>query len=178
NGSYEAALNLTTQDHPDFWFYVPYNLDGSIPLEFVLQDKEGSIVHQTEVTPVANSAGIVQMGLPETLPPLTEGQAYRWFFIVHCDSRVPVFVEGSIEKTSTTAEMRSQLEQASPRDQAALYASEGIWQDALDTLATLYRESPSDTSLQEDWVDLLTSAGLEEVAAEPFLEQPDSASPK
>lgn len=169
NSSYEAVANLTTQPHPDFWFYVPYVLDGSIPLKFVLQDKDDNLVYQTEVAPVANSAGIVQMSLPDTLAPLAEGEAYHWFFIAQCDSRTPVFVEGWIERTPMTADMRSQLAQASPRDQAALYANSGIWQDALDTLVTLYTTNPSSPTLQEDWAELLTSAGLAEVAAEQFL---------
>jgi hypothetical protein len=178
----EAALNLTSQDYPSFWFYISYVSNGNITLEFMLQGNEGNTIYQGQVELVNNRPGIVQIVLPESLPPLVIGEEYYWSFksrciedvnlwlLRHsCQGFIPGWVDGWIERTSTTAEFQSSLELLSLRDQAALYARSGIWQDSLSTLAALYSTNSQDIGLKQDWIDLLSSAGLEAVSSEPFL---------
>ncbi|PSN18733.1 hypothetical protein C7271_10945 [filamentous cyanobacterium CCP5] len=165
----EVVLSQTTQDRPGFWFYVPYTLDGDLPLEFVLQDGDGNTLYQTKFVSETNDFGIVRIVLPETAPALELAAPYRWFFMAYCDRNAPTFVEGWIERVEIAGAMQRQLDQVPVSRQVALYAEQGIWQDALDTLGVLYRQDPQTDALQADWVELLTSAGLEAVAAEDFV---------
>jgi hypothetical protein len=53
--------------------------------------------------------------------------------------------------------------------QVAIYASNGIWYEALTTLAQLRQNSPQDATLQQEWQDLLIFVGLNDIAAKPLL---------
>jgi hypothetical protein len=54
-------------------------------------------------------------------------------------------------------------------EQAALYAKVGIWYDSLSLLAQLKQTQPSDNTFAANWVELLDSVGLEEIATQPLL---------
>lgn len=166
----EVVLSQTTQERPGFWFYVPYPLDSDLPLEFVLQDGEGNTLYQTQFTSEGQGSGIVRVVLPETAPALDLATPYRWFFMAYCDRNAPAFVEGWIERVELPSAVQNQLDQAPASRQVDLYTEQGIWQDALDTLGVLYQQDPQSEAWQTDWVELLTSAGLETVATEDFAD--------
>ena len=59
---------------------------------------------------------------------------------------------------------RVALDEALPEtaaQQAIFYAEQGIWQDALSTLATLRYHHPSNPAVTTDWQELMEAAGLE-----------------
>lgn len=165
----EVVLSLTTHTHPTFWFYVPYRLDGSMALEFVLQDAEGNTLYQIQLTPEANDSGILGVSLPDSSPALATATPYRWFLIAYCDAASPVFVEGWMERVELTAATLEQLEQATLAQKATIYANQGIWQDALMILGSLYLDNPKSNAIAADWSTLLESAGLEILIRERFL---------
>ena len=173
----DFVLSLTTETHPSFWFYVPYVLDEAVTLDFVFQDEIGNTLYRTQFTVDEESPGIVQFSLPDILPPLTVDHTYRWSFF-HCDAAStngPLHATGWIVRTTMDADFEAQLENASELEEASLYATNGIWQDALTTLGELYREDPQDTTLMQNWISLLTSAGLDEVSEQPLIDCCDSA---
>jgi hypothetical protein len=61
-----------------------------------------------------------------------------------------------------------QFEAATPIDRIALYAANGLWYDAIATLATLRRESPDNVIATNQWTALLESVGLSEFAGMPL----------
>ncbi|NJK47021.1 DUF928 domain-containing protein [Candidatus Gracilibacteria bacterium] len=80
-------------------------------------------------------------------------------------------VEGSVERVELNATLKSQLKAAnSARDRVAIYASHGIWYDALTELGELYRTNPQNRKVQEDWADLLHSVGLGAIARVPIVD--------
>jgi hypothetical protein len=162
-------LSLTTQPHPNFWFYVPYQLDGDLDLEFVLQDEIGNTLYQTRLAPAFDRSGIIEVILPDTVPPLALERPYRWFLVAYCEPNSPTFVEGWIERIELDDGVQEQLALASPRQQAGLYATHGIWQDALMTLGSSYRSNPDSVDARDEWIALLDSAGLAKVATEELL---------
>jgi hypothetical protein len=159
--TWESVWTLTTSDYPTFWFYLPYELKGDIPVRFVLLDEQDNTVYRTTWKPTLPTEGILQVPTPDSLPPLQPGQRYHWYFIVECDQ---AYVEGWVQRTELPDATETALRQSSPRDQAAIYAAEGIWQDALTTLATLRLEQPSDPTLRVDWESFLDSGGLGELS--------------
>lgn len=162
---YEDVLSLTTEAHPSFWFYVPYELNEETELEFVFQDEGGGTIYQDTFTTREIGPGIVQISLPESLPALTIGEAYQWYFLAHCDlatNTVSPYVQGWIQRIQLDAQIAAQLEDAPELEQASIYATHGIWQDALTILGK--REH------RTHWTSLLTSVGLADVAEEPYID--------
>lgn len=168
--TFEVVWGLTTAESPTLWFYVPYSLTPKLPLQFVLQDDQDNEVYTgVPLTVFQTSPGIIKFSLPSTVA-LKIGKMYHWYFEIDCASDAPVFVEGWIQRTALKPALLSQLKQASPRQKVALYAANGIWFDALTTLAELRIANPSDSTLQDDWVSLLDSVDLDAIATEPILQ--------
>jgi hypothetical protein len=153
---------LTVSDRPTFWFYVPYTLTQALPVKFVLQDHQDNEIYSTSLTQSGSSPGIVNVQLPATIPPLKSGEQYRWYFLIQCDS-IGTHVEGVVERQPLTPEIQRQLQGKGLKEQAEIYAANGIWYDALTTLAELRRNKSSTPDALLDWQGFLQSAGFETI---------------
>jgi hypothetical protein len=80
-----------------------------------------------------------------------------------------VVATGIVRRVELSADILRELDAADPRQKTVIYAENGIWQDALGTLAAARRANPNDTDLAADWESLLDSVKLGEIAAEPIL---------
>lgn len=172
SNSYDSVLSLTTETHPSFWFYLP-SPNQDITLEFVLQNEAGNTLYQTQMVADVSNSGIVQLALPATVPALAIDQPYQWFLVAHCDAfpnAEPIYVKGWVTRTDVDASLQAQMNAAPMLEQASLYAANGIWQDALTILGERYRDEPQNAELMNYWVELLTSAGFDEVATAPLVE--------
>lgn len=173
NPTIETVYSLTAQARPSFWYYIPYQI-STTQLEFVLQDEDSNILYQGIWSPNQSNSqesnGVIQVSLPETAPALQQNGLYHWFFLAYCDDINPEFVDGWIARSPLSASLGTAVSNATPREQAALYAQNGLWQEALTLLAEKYRESPTDPTWSSDWKNLLESAGLEEVAEESLVD--------
>ena len=161
---WESVWGLTTDETPTLWFYVPYQLTAQLPVTFVLQDKQGKTIYKTSFAS-ETQPGIVSFRLT-TKTRLEVGKMYQWYFAIDCGTQVPIFVKGWVQRVAPNPSLMNQLKAATPRERAALYATNGIWHDALTTLASLRNTNPTDATLLKDWVSLLDSVGLEAVANE------------
>ncbi|MBE9004176.1 DUF928 domain-containing protein [Fortiea sp. LEGE XX443] len=162
---------LTTASHPTFWFYVPYSQNVNLPAMFVLQDQESNLIYQKAIATPTNP-GIISVSLSADAPALAVNQQYRWFLTFSCDKQEqspPVYVEGVVKRVNLSQEITQQLQTATPSQQFAIYAQNGIWHEALTTLAKMRQKKPLDTALQTQWQDLLVSIRLGDVATEPIL---------
>jgi hypothetical protein len=173
NGPYESVLSLTTQENPTFWFYIPYELN-TITLEFTLRNEaEHQLYQATLPSNSVGSTGIVKVTLPEHAPDLQMNTRYKWSLIAEGAPDTPhnlEYVFGEIERVPLDPALYSTLADANPRDQAALYASNGLWQEAITLLGDLYRAAPGDPNLAKDWYSLLESVDLEYLAQQPFTD--------
>ncbi|MCL1465104.1 DUF928 domain-containing protein [Argonema galeatum] len=152
---------LTVEANPQIFVYVPNTSARTV--ELALKDEDEKDVYRTNL-PISGEAEIVSLTLPKNSVNLEVGKSYHWYFSIICNSknrRRDVSVDGwtkRVEMDSTLA----QIEKATPRDRANLYAKNGIWHEALASLSQLQRENPNDSALAEDWKKLLESAGLKE----------------
>lgn len=151
---YTSVWALTAAAHPTFWFYIPYAVTGDEPAEFVLFDDRRRMIYRKQDIVLSNEPGIVGISLPETAPALEVGRMYRWNFQTRCGGEV-VFVEGWIQRAELDAEITAEIDRALPLEQAALYAENGIWYDALTLLGNLRREDPDNLEVLDAWVELL-----------------------
>ena len=171
--NYELVLSLTTEALPAFWFYVPYSSEDIKEFEFVLQDESGNEVYQATFISHGETPGIVQITLPETLSPLRLDATYQWFFLTHCESDATALspeVGGWIRRVELASNLQTQLDNATALETASIYASNGIWQNAITVLGELYRESPENSMFRDNWSSLLTSVDLETILEQPLLE--------
>ncbi|AFY34973.1 DUF928 domain-containing protein [Calothrix sp. PCC 7507] len=162
---------LTTAQHPTLWFYVPISQNSAHPSEFVLQDQDSNPIYQQDIT-LPNQPGVIGITLPTNAPSLALNQRYRWFFTIYCDREKqlpPMYVEGVIKRVNLNQAAAEQLRTAQPLQQFAIYAKNGIWHEALTTLATLRQKDPQNAALQSQWQDFLTRAGFGEEAKQPII---------
>ncbi|RCJ40265.1 hypothetical protein A6770_11035 [Nostoc minutum NIES-26] len=160
----ELVFGLTTISHPTFWFYVPYVTTASA--EFVLQNEAGEIVYQSPVS-LSGTPGVVSISLPSTAYSLETGDRYHWYFNIYCNpQQPPVFVDGWIKRVEPNTVLKNQLEKATLKQRAALYATYGIWYELVNASAELRRLD----ARRNDWANILQSVGLNNITSEPIVD--------
>ena len=168
---------LTVAANPTFFVYVPETTAKSA--EFLLLDDQDNKVYETNLqlptvlsSDVSSSSvstpGIVKVSLPANVS-LETGKNYRWVFALNCMARDgdlsgTLYVDGWIQRTELSSDLKTKIEQATPLEQAKLYAKARIWSEALMLAAQLRSSHPA------EWEELLKSVGLNEIAQVPLLE--------
>ncbi|MEM9925800.1 MAG: DUF928 domain-containing protein [Cyanobacteria bacterium P01_D01_bin.50] len=172
---------LTTDDYPTFWFFVPYDKSSITEMEFVIKDtsqKPSKTIYRTLVNK-PEMPGIISVSTNKATEPLkiskTKHQKlYHWFLKVRvkCNpQQAPQLqaVDGWIERVNPSSTLKERLEQATPLQQALLFAENGIWHNSLENLAQLRLTKPKDAALLADWTSLLKSEELDNLANYPLL---------
>lgn len=166
----DSNYGLTLADHPTFFVYIPETDIRSV--FFSLKDETGA-VHYEAFVPVSGNAGILQLEIPDEIPPLEVGAVYQWGVALPCSGRIQVsspFITGWVKRiTIDDSELRD-VAQSSSLAQAFLYGEHGIWYDMIATLAGLRQLYPDDTSVISGWENVLNSVELESIAPEPFVD--------
>ncbi|MEG4809108.1 DUF928 domain-containing protein [Microcoleus sp. F8-D3] len=168
----QNKMGRTVSDYPTFFFYLPQTEAESA--EFMLKDESGKQIYKQDLT-IRNLSGVIGVSIPanQNVPPLEAGKSYRWNLTVICDSQdraADLIESGTVRRVEISADIRSQLEQADPRQKTVIYAENGIWQDALSTLAAIRQANPDDAELAADWESLLESVTLGKIAKEPIVQ--------
>lgn len=162
---------LTVEQHPTFWFFVPYQLSNTLGGEFALQDEANNDIYRTPFKLPA-TPGIVSLSIPSTVT-LEVNKSYQWYFKLYCSQQNlsnPVFVRGWVQREALKPELERLLQAATTeRSRIAIYAQNGIWYSALNELAKLRIAEPKNTVFINDWANLLQDIGLEDLAQKPIL---------
>ena len=167
---------LTNEEYPTFWFFVPYQKSLIDSIEFVIKDessKQSQTLYRTVVT-IPEVPGIISIPLNANTPPLQVNKMYHWFFKIKviCNPQQPPerqYVEGWVQRVNPNPQLVDSLKQATPQQWVNLYAENGIWYDALTTLAELRLSKPEDPTLAMEWMNLLKSVDLENLAKQPLI---------
>lgn len=181
-----TGVGGTSQAKPTLLYYVNSRLDHQA--ELVLIDEK-----QTEQTinlwPKTDQPGIVSLPLPELsdLPPLEVNQYYQWGDLtIHCsktknsvnsnssvdlwesinlaDNSDAIMVTGWVKRIALNPDQQQELQVSSIWEKMRIYTQEFLWYDFLATLAELRQSHPTDDNLANQWVTILNSAQLEELA--------------
>ena len=167
----DSVLGLTFAEHPTLWFYVPYSLTATRPVEFVLFDNQGKELYRTLLSESGTAPGVMGFQIPETVPPLAVNKRYKWYLTVFCDANERSdfrSVEGWVQRVALDPKLQSKLEQATPQQKALLYTQAGVWHEAVTTLAQLHRQNPNNANLQQQWQELMQLIDLGAIAPEPI----------
>ncbi|NEP89873.1 MAG: DUF928 domain-containing protein [Okeania sp. SIO2C2] len=154
-------VGTTVANNPKFFVYVPEHEAKSA--EFEVFDKSGKSIYLTKLD-ISETSGIVKLALPKNVS-LTTNKEYTWIFVIICnewDRSGDESVKGIIRKVEISSDLENSLKNASPLEQAEIYAKAKIWNETIATVAELRNSNPT------EWEELLTSVGLHEIASEPF----------
>ena len=153
---------LTTQAQPTLYWYAstpvvvrfeiaPINEDGAAPL---LNVEAGS----------KKLAGIQQLDLGDHNISLLPELTYQWSVTLVADEgsrSADVIASGLIEHMEPGEGLISRIERSHGTELVDVYANEGIWYDALETISSMIEESPGDKGLEAIRASLLDQVGLQ-----------------
>ncbi|BAZ32388.1 hypothetical protein NIES4074_48930 [Cylindrospermum sp. NIES-4074] len=163
---------LTTLEHPTWLFYMPYTKDSGYSTEFELQNLKRKTIYQKEIT-LPQQSGLIRVSLPNDAPRLAVGEQYRWYLKVSCDQKQqspPTYVEGVIQRVNLNQADTQKLQTATPLQKFAIYAQNGIWYEALATLAEIRQKNPQNVAIQTEWQNFLANfPQFNTVAAAPIV---------
>ncbi len=158
-GDDNAGTTIST--NPKFFMYIPEHEINSA--EFEISDKSGKNLYSANLD-ISDTSGIVKLTLPKNVN-LKTNKEYAWTFAMVCDPwdrSADQYVQGTIKKVEISSDLENSLKNATPLEQAEIYAKARIWNETIATLAELRTSNPT------EWEELLTSVGLKEIASEPF----------
>ena len=99
---------------------------------------------------------------------LVPGVLYKWSVSLVPDAAqhsYDVMTAGTIERSELPNELQRQLVQANTMTAARLYATAGLWYDAIAALSELIDATPQDTMLRQQRATVLEQEGLTAAAA-------------
>lgn len=170
--SEDAPVDLTVSAHPTILVRVP-DLPGAT-LTVTLQNEDATAeLYATQVELTGNEKGIVGIQVPTDVAPMEVGQKYAWQAMISasCGAGLGNFrlSTGSwLERVEPDSQLAT-VDQLPLRDRPNIYASAGIWQETVSTLAELRLQEPNDGQLNESWSSVMESVGLDALAADPIL---------
>ena len=149
--------------NPTFTWYIPER--ESYPVEFWLYESDpdsyGSKGKQVYQTRLSSSTGIMTHALPSEIS-LVPGKTYIWQVAVICNPNSPsqsLVVNNRIEIVELASATRSQLNNTeNPVTKANIYASSGLWYDAIAEVTTL----PNDSQAKDTTIQLLSQLAATE----------------
>ncbi len=172
------GLGFTFDDYPYFFWYFPGVESDSVPVIFTLigqKTKEVNGRTRTRATKIyekelnLDKPGIIAFALPSDSPPLKEEQEYKWRVQINCTRQTTMFLSYSIQRKSTdNPELISKLENAPVDRHPVIFAESGVWFDALKMIALQLEQTPGDSTLEEDWNNVLRLIGFEDLIGEPI----------
>jgi len=154
----------TTSEYPTFLFYIPYNPEDIKSVDFSLQTEDGKKrIYKAAVT-LAKTPGIISVSLPKSPNYALElNKYYVWYLKLNCEpytrSTTDLSVNGFVARVPLTSERQQQINTATP----------DIWYDSVASLAQRLLANPQDEKLKIQWIKLLESAELRDIAEEPLV---------
>lgn len=162
----QSHVGQTTSTHPTFAWFVPDS--ESYPILFQLYDYDTNNNRQlVETINLQSSPGIMTLSLPKDKPGLSVGKRYRWQVVMLCNPNSPssaLVVEAEIDRVEMPPALKTSLSATTdPIERAKLYASGGLWYDAMGEVLTSDNEKAREftLSLLENLVELETSEAAE-----------------
>ena len=152
---------ITVAEYPTFLAYLPQTSAQQVFL--TLEDEDDNYVYHTTF-PIPEQSGIASFTIPDMAPMLEPEKYYKVSLAMVCgttlDPNDPV-VEGWIKRVELDDTLTASQTQATFLDRGASYARNGIWFDAVTTIAELRRSQPNNSDAMAAWEELLQSVGLE-----------------
>lgn len=164
---YPETMNITSQELPNLWFFIPYQSETGRKARLILKDQNRRPVLNQEITLPEKRQGLIGIPLLPTdkLPRLEPGKAYSFSFSILCGSRQqpdsnPTFY-GWIKRQELP--FLNNLEAQPLSEALEIYFSNGILQDALTRLAEYRQQNPDSSQFQTPWEMLFQVTNFDDI---------------
>jgi hypothetical protein len=157
---------LTTSAQPSLFWYQTGPANLRLELTLVEPGKPKPLLRVG--IDKAGTAGIHRFPLSKHNVNLEPGILYKWSVALVPDPAnrsQEVIAMGTIQRTEPNSELTAALASAQGLEKAAVFASKGIWYDALETVTNQIDAAPNDKSVRLQRAKLLDEAGLKDAAA-------------
>jgi hypothetical protein len=155
-------VGLTTSAQPTLYWHVKKPVTGDV--EFTLVDTEGGApLLKTLVGGRMAAAGIHQLDLSDHNISLQPVVSYQWTVAVVGEEGKPsesLVASGLIEYMEPGEGLSSRMEMSHGIRLVDVYANEGLWYDALESISSMIEQSPEDQSLVAVRTSLLNQVDL------------------
>ncbi len=159
---------LTSQSSPTLYWYTSKAVSGEqTEITLIKQDALDPVLETTLQGSVA--PGIQRLDLSRWGVELEFDTEYEWFISVVRDPAErsnDVTAGGTIQRVAPPPGVRARLSGSEAHTVPLVYAEQGIWYDAIDTLSRLIQANPADETLLDQRAALLRQEGLETTIAE------------
>lgn len=167
-----SNIGTTIAEHPTLLFYVPdADLEGVQGELVIYKDKQTKLYNKT--VPVKASDSIISIEIADLPSPLEVGKSYFWEFNLILDGMdrgQDVVVSGWIKRIAPNSTLKHKIDSSLPQQQPVIYATNGIWYEAVNSLAKLHCSSPDDSTITSNWKSLLQQVGLPEISSKPLAQ--------
>jgi len=161
------AVALTTSDQPSLYWYQSKASPTRCEVTLTEPKKAKPLLVLQSTKPT--EAGIHAVKLSDHKVKLEPGIVYKWSVALVPDPEnrsEDVLATGIVQYEEASPELKSKLAAADESSRASVFASEGVWYDALDTLSGELERNPKDHALHDQRANLLTQVGLDGVKIE------------
>jgi hypothetical protein len=165
-------VGQTASSQPSLFWYVDGAPPAGVHFEFTLLDEEGILPMAETGLTVPARAGIQRIRLADYGIELQPGMEYEWSVSIVVDPEErskDIVATGWIDAVKRPGDLDSRLASAGSERAAHVFASEGLWYDALTALGDRIEQTPGSTDLNEMRSSLLLQVGLSAVASDPTL---------
>lgn len=194
NEQISATTYLGTSAHPTFFIRVPELPDTRLKLTVQPVDvtepmaasasklavpeeisygetSYESVIYEAEYPLESQAGGIVGLRSPLTAPPLEVGTQYLWQVSIFCqpDSASPMQQDDGMILEGGILQRVEDTTQGLAAERFEQYAEQGIWQEALSTVAEAYYQNPENATAAQNWRELMESVGLSDFASQPVV---------
>jgi Domain of Unknown Function (DUF928) len=156
----------TVSNQPQFFVYIPPTKAKFA--QFILREENAKDLETQEI-PITQDDQIIQIKLSNKVS-LETDKTYTWEVSLICN---PMFIntsnhtKGIIRRVSLDEETKKQLSiNSETLKLAEIFANEGIWQETLSLVATVKESQP------QQWNQLLTSVGLDDLVDKKLIKSP------
>ena len=160
----------TTAERPTFWVYVPQTSAQQIILVISENNEQGERLHSQTFFSIQDNPGIVALQPPKESPSLTIGKTYQMAAVLICGEK-PGPNDPAVLAKIQRLQFSHSFEKVNELQKADWYAREGIWYDAIDSLAAYKMNSPKAQNVNHIWSSFLDSVGLSQITEMPIYSE-------
>ena len=157
---------LTTRSSPTLYWYTSKAVSGRQTQITVI--KQGAMDPVLETTlPGSAPPGINRLDLSRWGVELDTGTEYQWFVSVvrnPAQRSKDLTAGGTIQRIDSDPGIQARLSGSEARAAPFIYAEQGIWYDAIDTLSRLIEDNPTNGTLRHHRAALLRQVDLVTIA--------------
>ncbi len=158
---------LTIKKQPTLYWYLSKPVTTKI--EITLNDETGFKPVLEINLNAPDSSGIQRVRLSDHGINLKRDEEYEWFVAVVFDSgnrSQDVISGGVIKRAEPSKALLDKLEKADKHERLYIYAEEGLWYDAMESISELIAANPEDRALLAQRASLLEQVGLPRIPAQ------------